>query len=192
MSETSTIDSQPIQHIYRGHGTRTERPLGCADPDPDVVRVPTIADLIPVTQIMSRRITCAGRDLDVARLVELVVRNRIGCVPVVEDAGRPVGMVTKLDLVEQMLANDRGESDSPSARDLVPCTVGELMMPLAITLGERATVAHAAALMASEDVHHVPICDATGRMIGIVSTMDIVRWLARNDGFVPPVAPKAE
>jgi CBS domain-containing protein len=57
------------------------------------------------------------------------------------------------------------------------------MMPLAITLGQRATVAHVAALMASEDVHHVPIVDDHGRLIGVVSTMDIIRWLARNDGF---------
>jgi CBS domain-containing protein len=57
------------------------------------------------------------------------------------------------------------------------------MMPLAITLNERSSVAHAAAMMAAEDVHHVPIVDVHGRMIGLVSSMDIVRWLARNDGF---------
>jgi CBS-domain-containing membrane protein len=145
--------------------------------------VPTIADLVPVIDIMTREMTCARRDLSEAQLVELMIRDHIGCIPVVEDPGRPIGMVTKLDLVEQLLSNDRGESDSPSANDLAPRTAGELMMPLAITLGERATVAHAAAIMASEDVHHVPIVDAGGRMIGIVSSMDVVRWLARNDGF---------
>jgi CBS-domain-containing membrane protein len=82
-----------------------------------------------------------------------------------------------------LLAADRGETDSPSARDLAPQTANELMMPLALTLGEHATVAHAAALMASEDVHHIPIVDDDGRMIGLVSTMDVVRWLAKNDGF---------
>jgi CBS domain-containing protein len=157
--------------------------LCCADPDPGVARVPSIADQIPVTQIMSREIQCARRDLSAERVVELMVQNRIGCVPVVEDPGRPIGMITKLDVVEQMLAGDRGEPEVPPARNLTPRTANELMMPIAITIGERATVAHAAALMASEDVHHVPIVDARGRMIGIVSTMDIVRWLARNDGF---------
>ena len=109
-----TRGSQPIQRVYQGKGTETERELYCADPDPDLTRVPTIADLVPVTQVMSREVTCARRDLDVTHLVELMVRNRIGCVPVVEEPGRPVGMVTKLDLVEQLLAVCRGQLDSPS------------------------------------------------------------------------------
>lgn len=181
--EHPATGSQPIQRIYRGTGTQVERSLSCLDADPDLACIPTIADLVPVTEIMSRELICARRDLDVAQLVELMVRNRIGCVPVVEDPGRPIGMVTKLDLVEQLLGNDRGETDSPAATDLMPRTANELMMPLALTLGERASVAHVAALMASEDVHHIPIVDDEGRLIGIISTMDIVRWLARNDGF---------
>lgn len=174
MTEVLQVHSQPIQHVYRGHGIQTERSLSCAAPDPDLVRVPTIADLVAVTQIMSRDVTCAGRDLSTQRIVELMVRDRIGCMPVVEQPGRPVGMITKLDLVEQLLGTDA---------DLAPRTANELMMPLAITLGASATVAHAAALMSSEDVHHIPIVDAGGRVIGIVSTMDVVRWLARNDGL---------
>jgi CBS domain-containing protein len=178
------VGTQPIQVVYRGQGLRTERPLSCAEPDPALVRVPTIADLVPVTEIMTREVTCARRDLASAWIVELVVRNRIGCVPVVEEPGRPIGMITKLDLVEQLLA-DLGGSASPAPRDLTPRTAYELMLPLAITLGEHATIAHAAAMMAAEDVHHVPIVDPNGRLIGIVSTMDVVRWLAKNDGFHP-------
>ena len=134
--------------------------------------VPTIADRVPVTEIMTREVTTASRALDRDAIAGLMVRNHIGCIPVVEDVGRPVGMITKLDLVEQALATA-----------LAPATAEDLMMPLALTLGERATVAHAAAMMASEDIHHVPICDDTGRLVGIVSSMDIVRWLAKNDGF---------
>ncbi|MBS1118207.1 MAG: hypothetical protein H6Q90_435 [Deltaproteobacteria bacterium] len=174
--------SQPLQIIHQKQGSRTERPLCCDDPGPSVTRVPSIADQIPVTQIMSREIQCARRDLSADRVVELMVQNRIGCVPVVEEPGRPIGMITKHDVVEQLCLTNRSE-DTPTDRDFSPRTANDLMMPLAITIGEHATVAHAAALMAFEDVHHVPIVDAGGRMIGIVSTMDIVRWLARNDGF---------
>lgn len=137
-------------------------------------QVPTIADLVPVTEIMTRTVTSASRAVDIDELAQLMVRNHIGCIPIVEELGRPVGMITKLDLVEQVLATARGA---------LPTIAEELMMPLAITLGHEATVAHAAAMMAGEDIHHVPICDDSGRMIGIVSSMDIVRWLAKNDGF---------
>jgi len=128
--------------------------------------------------------TCARHDLGVAQVIELIVRSPIGCVPIVEDHGRPIGIVTKLDLVEQLLANDRGETDSPSARSLAPATARELMTPHPIILGERTTIAQAAALMAAEDLHHVLVCDPSGRMVGIISTIDIVRWLAKNDGYI--------
>ena len=148
----------------------------CAPADPDLAKVPSIADLIPVTQIMTREMSCACLDLDVERLAELIVRDHIGCVPVVNELGGPTGMVTKSDLVELLATIGRRS-------DCMPRTARELMMPLAITLGARATVAHAAALMALEDIHHIPIVDDDGCLIGIVSSMDIVRWLAANDGF---------
>jgi CBS domain-containing protein len=182
-----TPDTQPTQHVYASRGRQTDRLLHCAEPDPELARVPTIADIVPLTEIMSRNITCARRDLDAERVAELMVHNRIGCVPVVEEPGRPVGMITKLDLVEQLVANAREEPTTA-----VPRTAAELMMPLAIALGERATIAHAAALMANEEIHHVPVVDGEGRLIGVVSTMDIVRWLAHNDGFSPIPASHVE
>jgi CBS domain-containing protein len=161
-----------MQRVY-GHGAPNERSLHCVPPRESPESVPTIANEVPVTDIMSRQLTCASTDLEIDRLLELVVQQHIGCIPVVDDHGRPVGMVTKLDLVEQLSEADTGKR----------LTARHVMMPLAFTLGERATVAHAAAMMAAEDVHHVPIVDAGGAAIGLVSSIDIVRWLARNDGF---------
>jgi len=186
MTKSMATGTQPIQRIHQGRGPEVEHVLACADLDPGLACLPTIADLVPLTQIMRRDVTCARRDLEAARLVDLMVNNRIGCVPIVEEPGRPIGVVTKLDLVEHLLFEGPDAPDGPRARDLTPPTAGELMMPIAITLGERATVAHAAALMATEDIHHIPVVDDHGRVIGIVSTMDIVRWLARNDGFGIP------
>ncbi len=167
-----TIGSQPLLRIYRPDGTQIERFLACADP-PDPERVRTIADQVPVTQIMTRDVTCARRDLAAKALAELMVKNHIGCIPVVEALGRPIGMVAKRDLVEALAEDGRDR------------TANELMMPLAITLGPQATIAHAAALMATEDIHHTMIVDRSGQLIGVVSSMDIVRWLAKNDGFSP-------
>jgi CBS domain-containing protein len=148
----------------------------------DLPAVPTIADLVPITEIMTKELTSAQRDESIERVIQLMLRNRIGCLPVVEERGRPIGMITKLDLVEQLLEPaHRGALPPPEAAP--PNSANELMMPIAITLGERASVAHAAAMMHSEDVHHVPIVDDFGALVGIVSSMDIVRWLAANDGF---------
>lgn len=153
--------------IYTGTGelqsTRTrpvERPL--------VPRTPTIADRISISAIMTRDIVCARPDLFLPALKELLVQNHIGCVPIVDDRGRPKGIVTKLDLVD---------SKGPAV------TAADVMMPLAITLNSHATIAHAAAMMAIEDFHHLMVVGNDHVLVGVVSTMDIVRWLAKNDGF---------
>lgn len=166
--------AQSKNHIYRGTGGHFDHVVATLDPIAEPVRAPTIADLVPVIDIMTRDVTSAARDLRVSPLVSLMVSNHIGCVPVVDDRGRPVGVITKLDLVEQLLA---------AGTEAAPQTADDVMMPIALTLGTHATVAHAAALMASEDVHHVPIVDEEGVLVGVISSMDIVRWLAANDGF---------
>jgi CBS domain-containing protein len=171
MSRTFATGSQPIQRIY-GSGTPTVRTLCCEAADATMPAMPTIADLVSVTEIMTRDLTCARKDLPASQLVELMIQRHVGCVPVVDARGQPVGMVTKLDLVEQLIDAD----DDPR-------TAGDLMMPLAITLGERASVAHAAQMMTLEDIHHVAIVNTDRELIGLVSSMDIVRWLARNDGY---------
>lgn len=132
----------------------------------------TIADSVPVAAIMSRDVVCAYPDLAVDKLLEVMIGQRLGCMPIVDDRGCPVGMVTKLDVVEQLAL--------PSTR--VNPVVADVMLPLAITLEEHATVAHAASMMAAEDLHHVMITSER-RLIGVVSTMDITRWLASNDGL---------
>ena len=132
-------------------------------------RVSTIADAIRVTDIMTRDVVCARPDLSIPALTRLLVQNHIGCIPIVDEGGRPKGIVTKLDLIERPFAG---------------LTAADVMMPLAIVLNEQATIAHAAAVMSIEDFHHVMVVDRGGVLIGIVSTMDIARWLARNDGFL--------
>jgi CBS domain-containing protein len=170
------MNSLPTQHVFRGHGSHSVRVPICQTDGEGMPQVPTIADLISVRQIMSREVVCAREDLDAGALIDLMMRRRIGCVPVVDERGRPIGMVTKTDVVEQQLTATL-HGTPPAA------TAGALMMPLAITLDEHATVAHAAAMMAVEDFHHVAIVSDGGALIGVISTMDIVRWLAANDGI---------
>jgi CBS domain-containing protein len=146
--------------------------------DSTVPTVPTIADLVPVFQVMTREVICAREDLEIGSLMDLMVSRHIGCVPIVDDRGRPIGMVTKFDLLEQLCAAHNPDTVSPPAR------ASDVMMQLAFTLDEHATVAHAAAMMSVEDVHHVPIVADGGGLIGVVSTMDIVRWLVANDGML--------
>jgi CBS domain-containing protein len=153
--------------VYAHHGeleTTRVRPVERLE----IPRIPTIADTIRVADIMTRDVVCARPGLDVAALYQLLVGNHIGCIPIVDESGRPKGIVTKLDLI---------------GHESFGLTASDVMMPLAITLNLKATIAHAAAVMSLEDFHHLMVVSSDGTLAGVVSTMDICRWLARNDGF---------
>lgn len=132
------------------------------------VRRPTEGDKTPLSAVMSRDIVCASPDLPVAELVALLLDRGFSGVPVVDSEGKPIGVVSKSDLLD----GKRGE------------LVRDIMMPIAFTLPESASLSHAAALMAYESVHRIPVVAMDGEVIGIVSSMDIVRWVAEQDGYV--------
>jgi CBS domain-containing protein len=136
----------------------------------DRTPVPTVAKFVPIADVMTRDLVTARADTTTARIVELLRRKHVGCVPIVDDLGRPIGIVTKLDIVECM-----GDGRM---------TARELMMPFAFTLGASATVAQAAAMMSKEAMHHVLVVNDDRTLLGVVSTLDIARWLAQNDGLL--------
>jgi CBS domain-containing protein len=133
--------------------------------------VQTVADQVPVTEVMSRVLVTTRKELPAADVAKQMLRSHIGCVPVVDERGHPRGIVTKTDLLELIT----------KPRMLESATVGDVMMPLAIVLDERATIAHCAQMMAIEDFHHVMIVASGGALIGVVSSQDVVRWLVAND-----------
>jgi CBS-domain-containing membrane protein len=161
------------QRVYRKHRVTTTRVFGFAA-SYEPTHQDTIAYLVPATWIMSQPVICVREDVEGDDLLELFAHHRIGCIPVVDERGRAVGMITKSDLIDQHRA--------PLAR--FPIVASSIMMPIAITLDVHASVAHAAALMCSEAIQHVPLVGANGVLVGVVSAMDVVRWIATNDGLV--------
>jgi len=126
---------------------------------------------VPVTDVMTSDLVCARPDVPLQTIAHLMAEHRIGCVPIVDERRRPIGMITKSDLVEHL-------------QDFRTRTASDVMMPMAITLDEYAMIAHAASLMTLEDFHHVMIVSSGGALIGVVSAKDIVRWLVDNDDLV--------
>ncbi len=146
--------------------------------DPDMPSMPTIAGLVPVTAIMTRDVMCVRADFPAEQVIDLIVDNYIGCLPVIDEDGCPIGMITKRDLVEPFASQvrlRRVPSDEPA-------TASMIMLPIALSLDEHATVLQAAAAMARQDMHHIVVVSPKGRVVGVVSSLDIVRWLVRNDG----------
>jgi len=152
----------------------------------------------PLWRIMSSEVVCVRTDVSGEMLMEILLDGGFGGAPVVDEAGRLVGVVTKTDLVRDWYANGGTETLEPAemsfpeiasgvhAVRLPRTTVTEIMTPALFALPEAATVGRAAALMAYEGVHRLPIVAPDGGVVGILTTADIARYLAVNDGYVVP------
>jgi CBS domain-containing protein len=146
-------------------------------PDIPIENAPLQAEEPRVQHVMSNDLVCASEDLEIAALVSLVVRNRIGCIPVVDRLGRAVGVVTKTDLVEHLDILLHG----PATGTRSVTRARDVMMPLPMTIPDSATLARAANLMVLEDIHHVLVVSDQGFLVGVVSTKDLVHWLIATD-----------
>lgn len=143
--------------------------------EPQLPSIPTIAGLVPVTAIMTHDVVCVRADVPAQKVIDVILDEYIGCVPVVDEDGCPIGMITKRDLVESFASGVR----ATVAADMQ--TAANIMLPIALCVDEHATVLQAAAMMVRQDMHHVAVVSPNGELVGIVSSLDIVRWLARND-----------
>jgi CBS domain-containing protein len=139
---------------------------------------------------MTRDVMCVRQDVPLDGLALLLLERGISGVPVVDEEGAPMGMVTKTVLLRALRSDvDPDDEDhGPRLDSLRRITVAEVMTPLVLSLPEDATVERAAAVMAFEGVHRVPITSTGGTLVGLLSTIDIVRRMARTAGYVIPRA----
>jgi len=130
------------------------------------------ADLTPVSEIMARDVIAVTPDLGVEDLEELLLAQNISGAPVVNEVGKPIGIVSKTDLLHRK-STPGGEG----------AKVRDIMMRTAYCLAENEPIARAAGLMAFEGIHRVPIVGPRGLVTGVVSPLDVMRWLARQHGY---------
>ena len=151
--------------------------------------LPSAADRVAIAEAMAHYVTCARADVAIDTLTALLLDADIGAVPVVDAEGFPIGIVSKTDLLRDHWENGDTEEVTDEVVDGVhltaraPKTVRDLMMPIAFTLREDDPLSRAAAVMATERVHHLPIVSADGRVVGMLSALDFVRWVAAQSGY---------
>jgi len=126
----------------------------------------TLASDVPITKIMRTKLLTARPESPVEDVLDLLKGKHVGCVPIVDEAGRALGIITKLDVLETLGENRK------SAR--------EIMMPFARSLEARGTIAEAAEIMSSERIHHVLVIADDRTLIGLVSSLDIADWIAKQ------------
>lgn len=142
-----------------------------------------VRDIIPANS------TCIRADVSVEMAAALLIDRDLECLPVVDEDDKLIGMVSRSDVLR-----DRVEGNEPPLRmridrgfhieSIATRVVSEIMTPWVHALPEDAPVSFAISLMAFESLHEVPIVSESGQVLGVATSLDLLRWLATRMGYV--------
>lgn len=147
--------------------------------------------MMKAKEIMTTDVITVRRDTTVRDLALLFADNRISSVPVVDDEGLLIGIVSESDLIEQ----DKNlhiptvvsifdwviylESDKRFEKELQKMTgqtAGEIMSDEVLSVGPESPVSEVADIMTSKKVQAVPVVEER-RVVGIIGRIDMVKTM---------------
>jgi CBS domain-containing protein len=123
-------------------------------------------------------------------IARLLAEHQISGLPVLGLERKVVGVVTEDDLLAaQARASRRLRAESKAAGhpgdvDHPALIAAELMTAPAVTIGPEATVPAAARLMNTDHLRMLPVIDDKGRLLGIVTSRELLSVFLRPDGDI--------
>jgi CBS domain-containing protein len=149
-----------------------------------------------VSDIMTRAVMTVKRETSVNDVAKLMGAYDISGVPVVDDENHVVGIITELDLIVRntrlemprfievldwgRIPLERPGQAKDRLRHMLGTQAADIMTEKVETIGPDAAVEDLAELMVKRRVNPVPVIDAEGKLIGIVSRADLVDMMAEQ------------
>jgi CBS domain-containing protein len=143
-----------------------------------------------VKDVMSTHPVSVTRDASFKELAARLFELGVSGFPVVDDDGKVIGVVSEAD----MLAKEARKYGYHGLRSLLVAmihrterrkadgvTAGDLMTSPAVTVAAEDTVEHAASLMYDRKLKRLPVVDAAGKLVGIISRVDVLAVFDRLD-----------
>lgn len=132
-----------------------------------------------ISEIMTKNIIALNRDDDLETAEMLFKRNKIRHIPVVaEDV--IIGMLSYTDLLRISFADAVYETEE-EVDTLVynMFTIDQVMAKNVVTVSSTATIKEVAKILAENEFHALPVVD-DGRLVGIVTTTDLINYLLKQ------------
>ena len=139
-----------------------------------------------VKDVMTTRVIWVKKDATFREMAVALRENRVSAFPVIDDDDKVIGIVSEADmLTKEALDGEPGvfagllhHRDTEKARG---ATAGDLMTASVVTVRPEDPVERAAKLMYTRKVKRLPVTDADGHLVGIVSRADVLSVFARSD-----------
>ena len=144
-------------------------------------------------EIMTREVVTVKKETTVRELAELFTLHRIGSIPVVDDNGSLIGIVSESDLVEQdknfhiptiislfdwVIYLESEKKFEKELKKMTAQTVGDIYTEDVETVAPATPVSDVADIMSRKKINSLPVVEG-GRIVGVVSRIDLIRTMIR-------------
>ena len=133
-----------------------------------------MAESLNAGEICSRIVVVAERDTLLADAAQRMREQHVGCLVVVDETGsgrRVVGILTDRDIVTAVVA----KAVAPQS-----LRVDDMMTTAVVTVGEATPFAEVLATMRRKGLRRLPVTDARGALVGLVTLDDVLEILAEQ------------
>lgn len=140
-----------------------------------------------VEEVMTRDVITTSPGAAIHEVARLMVNHTVSGLPVVDDTGQLVGIISEGDLILRQKQRERlswwrlffedGERLAREYQKAVGTTVGEVMSTAVISASPDLPIESAAVILDRHRIRRLPVV-ADGRLVGIVSRGDLVKALS--------------
>ena len=140
-----------------------------------------------VSRSMIQKVITIDKDADPFSAKETMTTNGIRHLPVVDDAGKLLGIVTDRDIRSAMPSDALFDIDSKEVKaGMATLKVKNIMTENPITLSPAHTIQDAMLLIQKTRVGALPVVDEAGKLKGIISIRDLIRAFTNVLGVGEP------
>jgi CBS domain-containing protein len=118
-----------------------------------------------VKDLMTKRVVTVPEDMDIECICNILVKNSLSGVPVINNKSKIVGFVSERDLISVIAS---GDFQDKKAKDF--------MCKKVTTVREDSSVSQVTKIFAVKPIRHLPVVKK-GEVIGIISRRDVVKRL---------------
>jgi len=131
-----------------------------------------------VRDVMTRDVVTASPSTPLAEVADTLVRRRLRAIPVIDEVGRVLGIVTDRQVMTHFLPalEDPGETAPRRPRVIREGTVRDVMERTVMCVNEDESLADVVRLMLDKEIERLPVV-GDGVLVGFLTRGDIIRRL---------------
>lgn len=143
-----------------------------------------LINALKAVDVMTAPVHVIDREADLIATATLLAEKGISGAPVTDREGHIVGVVSEKDFLRRMGADQKGafmqviahclKNKGCVVAPMVNHTAGDIMTAPAITVAPDVSIGAISTLMIEKNINRIPILDAAGKAIGIVTRSDLV------------------